>query len=65
METVIALVMSACAVVKHDTGRPAAPLQARPGLSIVERVLLGASDVSARLTIAFVIALAVVKLLSA
>ncbi len=64
-EYTVALVMSACAVVAHDTARPAAPAQARAGLSIAERVLLGASAVSAGLTIAFVVGLAVIAWLSA
>jgi hypothetical protein len=64
-EFTAALVMSPCAVVALDTARPAAPLQARAGLSVIERVLLGAAGVSACLTIAFVIALAVLEWLSA
>jgi hypothetical protein len=65
METVTALLMSACTVVAHDTARTAAPAQAPAGLSVFERVLLGASTVSAGLTIASVVALAVVECLSA
>jgi hypothetical protein len=63
-EFTAALLVSACAVAL-DMARPAAPLRARAGLSVIERLLLGAAAVSACLTIAFVIALAVVKLLSA
>ena len=64
METVTALVMSACAVVTRDTASQAAPTQARAGLSVVERVLLGASAVSAGLTIASVVALTVLEWLA-
>ena len=63
-EYTVALVMSACAAVAHDTARPAAPVPARAGLSVVERLLLGASAVSAGLTIASVVAPAAVEWLS-
>lgn len=64
-EFTFAFAMSACAVVALDMARPTAPVPARAGLSVIERVLLGAAVVSAELTIAFVIALAVVGMLSA
>ena len=58
----------ACAVVTHDMARQAGPAGARARMSIVERVLfvaLVAAAVSAGLTIAFVVGLAVVVWLSA